>query len=202
MPRHARGPFRNARNREGRKRNIPWTETYGETIQERAQNIEQGNVPNTVLRRNYPPITEDPVDFQYIPLRRNLRFARSDSAIFNDINHRYVEFIPENEKNNRKYIYVRSQRYGEIVAGPRNPRRTKSNAPGQGIIDGSILKSVYYVRLNKALGRDNAKAIACSCESEVSPCKHMIAAERSYDLHDLTYADINNIGLQLSFFKL
>ena len=176
MPRHARGTYYR-RRRRGRKVNVPWSITYGDNKDDRAENMVNGTVPNTVIRRNYPPLSNQPIEFDFITLtrRRGLRQRiDSDTGLFNDVQHRYVEFIPENETN-RTYVYVRSQRYGEIVSGPRN---TRSNPIDTGILDGSILKTVYVVTFNNTV--ETGIPINCSCPSEANSCKHMIAARTLY----------------------
>lgn len=146
--------------------NIPWTEAYGDSIEDRAQNILNGNFPVTVQFGNRPAIgqanefvIED--NGQSIEVQ-NINFTLP-----------YIGHINPNDE----VVYVRSQRYGEIVTGQ---GRTRSHGNNDlGYIEGRILKSVYAVTFNDAIRNAPMEAQSCTCAyANDDNCKHMLAAQR------------------------
>ena len=186
MPRHARGYYKRSRGKRGRKLNVSWERTYGTTIEDRAENMASGIVPPSVTYT--PPLSKTPAEITIVRSgRRSLRF-NFDTALFPTQSHRYVEYVPADGRRERDYVYVRSQRFGEIVEGPRS---TKSNATGSGVINNGVLESVYVVALSGTLANPMPQTCTCAYEGD---CKHMRAVE-------IVYANANaidfNIGLSL-----
>ncbi|MBV69310.1 MAG: hypothetical protein CMJ08_05880 [Pelagibacterales bacterium] len=175
MPRHVRGSKSNLRTRTGNKLNVPWTETYGETIEDRAENLAKGIVPPTCT---YAPLTSNSAQEVFIARlsgRRNLRYF-TDTAFFPNRQFRYCEYVPFSDRQNRDFVYVRSQRFGEIVSGPNS---TKSNSGGIGVIVNNVLQSVYVVNISGNLV-EGFRTLTCSCPSQ-DTCKHMRAVELVYN---------------------
>ena len=140
--------------------NVPWTEAYGDSIEDRAQNIFDGTVPLTVLQPGNQP---------QIGLENEFVVQDDGESIeVQDINftRRYIGY----EAPNDEVVYVRSQRYGEIVANTRSHRNN-----GRGVIDQEtgILKAVYAV----------TGATSCTCQHYVinNDCKHIQAVQLLLD---------------------
>ena len=175
MPRHVRGRNSKRRTRLGNKFNVPWTLTYGETIEDRAENLAQGIVPPTCT---YVPLTSksaQEVLVARVSGNRNLR-AFTDTAFFPNRQFRYCEYVPFSDRQSREFVYVRSQRFGEIVSGPNS---TKSNSGGIGVIVNNVLQSVYVVNISGDL-LEGFRTLTCSCQSQ-DACKHMRAVELVYN---------------------
>lgn len=160
---------------------MSWRARYGINVQERARRLANGIVPITVLRENIPPIRSQIFEFEYCRRvgGRALRNDPESRAYFNTREHRYVEdFL---KLPNRRHVFVRSQRYGELLEETRSDR----NPDPMHIVDqAGVLRSIYIITLSDTIASKNFAPIACSCESRSSPCKHMIAVaivkQRSY----------------------
>ena len=167
---------------------MSWRANYGLNIQERSRRIANGIVPITVLRENIPPIRSQIFEFDYCHRTggRALRNDPNGRAYFNSRQNRYVEDF--NLLPNRSYIFVRSQRYGELLEQTRSDR----NPDPMHIIDeAGRLKSIYIVTLSNTIASQNWAPVACSCESRSSPCKHMMAVaivkQRTYSATKLKF---------------
>lgn len=143
---------------------IKWEVAYGENIDARAENILNGNFPDTVTNGNRPATGQ----------ANEFVFEDNENSIeVQDINFTepYIGHINPNDE----VLYVRSQRYGEIVA---NTRSHGNN--DRGVIDG-ILKSVYAVTFDQPI-IDAPAPTACTCDSQYTNdngnCKHMQAAQQ------------------------
>ena len=162
--------------------NIPWTEAYGDSIEDRAQNILNGNFPVTVRNGNRPAIglqNEVVLEGNQFVEVENINFTRP-----------YIGHINPNDE----VLYVRSQRYGEIVTGQ---GRTKSHNVNIDIghIENRILKSVYAVTFDDAI-RNEPQATSCTCAYANDDCKHMLAAQEfleQYQFPDNFGDDDDNI---------
>lgn len=146
--------------------NVAWTEAYGGSIEERAQNIFDGTVPVTVRPDNEP---EEGMATE------NVLEEGGQSIEVQDINFTrpYIGHINPNDE----VVYVRSQRYGEIVTGQ---ERTKSHNVNIdiGYIEGRILKSVYAVTFDQPI-INAPQAASCTCAyANDENCKHMLAAQQ------------------------
>jgi len=149
--------------------NVPWTEAYGESIEDRAQNIFDGTVPVTVRPDNEP---EEGMATE------NVLEEGGQSVEVQDINftRRYIGY----EAPNDEVVYVRSQRYGEIVA---NTGSHRNNALGH-VDDNGILKSVYAVTFDQPI-INAPQATSCTCEyANDDNCKHMLAAQEFLREHN------------------
>ena len=100
---------------------------------------------------------------------------------------------------NDEVVYVRSQRYGEIVTGQ---GRTKSHNVNNdlGYIEGRILKSVYAVTFDQPI-INAPQAASCTCAyASDDDCKHILAAQQLLREHNFDddgggsgFVDDNNI---------
>ncbi len=156
--------------------NVAWTEAYGNSIEDRAQNIFDGTVPVTVLQPGNQPEAG---------MATEIVLEDGRSVEVQDINftRRYIGY----EAPNDEVIYVRSQRYGEIIA---NTGSHRNNALGH-VDNNGILKSVYAV----------TQVTSCTC-AYANNCKHIQAAQlfladeqqRRNDGGDGAFVDDNNIN--------
>ena len=152
--------------------NVAWTEAYGGSIEERAQNIFDGTVPDTVLQPDNEPeagmATENVLEGNNFVEVQDINFTR-----------RYIGHINPNDE----VVYVRSQRYGEIVTGP---ERTRSHNVDIDIghIQNRILKSVYAVTFDQPI-INAPQAASCTCAyANDDNCKHMLAAQQFLEEHN------------------
>ena len=150
---------------------MTWRVNYGLNVEERARRLANGIVPITVFREDAPPIRSQIFEFDYCRRvgGRQLRNDPDGRAFFDTREHRYVEdFL---KLPNRSYIFVRSQRYGEVLEETRSDR----NPDPMHIIDqAGRLKSIYIITLTNTIASQNWAPVACSCQSN-APCKHMMA---------------------------
>lgn len=161
-----------------------WREKYGYTLVDRAINLANGNVPNTVDN----PIRNVPVrpaiyEFDYCKRvgGRQLRSDPDGRAYFNRRyrnSSRYVENfwrLPT-----RNYVFVRSQRYGEDVEATGSHNR---NPDPMHLIDGDgLFRSIYKVTLSDTIDSGTWTTLGCSCEDKRRrKCKHMLAVEMVRD---------------------
>tara|TARA_B100000902_G_scaffold368590_1_gene392057 strand:+ start:100 stop:882 length:783 start_codon:yes stop_codon:yes gene_type:complete len=151
--------------------NIPWTEAYGDSIEDRAENIFEGNFPVTVTNGNRPAIgqtNEFVLEGNQFVEVEDINFTRP-----------YIGHINPNDE----VVYVRSQRYGEIVTGQ---GRTKSHNVNTdiGYIEGRILKSVYAVTFDQPI-INAPQAASCTCAyASDDDCKHILAAQQFLREHN------------------
>jgi hypothetical protein len=153
-----------------------WKVRYGVTIEERADKLAKGIVPLTVENpRVNVPYRRRNFLFNYCT-RFNGRILRSDPegvAFFDSPSFRYVENFYRGDLA-RKYLFVRSQRYGEDLEATKSDPRPNA----MHVIINGLLRSIYIVRLNQPLGATNWRPLNCSCESyfrRSRMCKHMMA---------------------------
>ena len=137
-----------------------------------------GIVPVTV--QNRPPIRSAIFRFEYChrPGGRTLRGDPVGEAYFDSRGNRYVEhfwLLP-----NRTHIFVRSQRFGEVLEETRSDRRPD---PMHIIDSDGVLRSIYIVTLSDTIASRRWTPLSCSCESS-KPCKHMLAVELVRDRRD------------------
>ena len=144
-----------------------WRVRYGATVEDRAENLANGNTPPTVAA-GAVPTRRSSYTFQYCRGRR-LR-GGVGTAFFDSKRHRYVENFWKDMS--RDYVFVRSQRYGESTAN------MERNLDPMHVVNNNIFLSVYLVRLNRPMTSNNWYPINCSCEDHryrKRVCKHMLA---------------------------
>jgi len=146
---------------------LKWDIAYGENIDARAENILNGTVPLTVIQPNNQPeagmsteiVLDEDGGSAEVP---NINFVR-----------RYLGYVNPDDQ----LLYIRSQRYGEIVANTASHGNNDRGYIDQGT---GILKSVYAVAFQDEIS-DNIP-LSCSCESQYTNdngnCKHMEAAQQ------------------------
>ena len=155
-----------------------WRVRYGATVEERAENLANGNTPQTVAQ-GAVPIRSQKYTFDYCHRvgGRQLRGDPVGEAFFDSIRHRYVENFWINDMS-RDYVFVRSQRYGESTAN------MERNLDPMHVVNNNIFRSVYLVRLNRPMTSNNWYPVGCSCEDRFyrkRACKHMLAVSMVRD---------------------
>lgn len=155
-----------------------WRVRYGATVEERAENLANGNTPQTVAQ-GAVPIRSQKYTFDYCHRvgGRQLRRDPVGEAFFDSIRHRYVENFWMNDMS-RDYVFVRSQRYGESTAN------MERNLDPMHVVNNNIFRSVYLVRLNRPMTSNNWYPVGCSCEDRFyrkRACKHMLAVSMVRD---------------------
>lgn len=164
-----------------------WRVRYGATVEERAENLANGNTPQTVAQGAVPTRSQKyTFDYCHRVGGRQLRGDPLGEAFFDSRRHRYVENFWINDMS-RDYVFVRSQRYGESTAN------MERNLDPMHVVNNNLFRSVYLVRLNRPMTSNNWYPVGCSCEDRFyrkRACKHMLAV--------LIVRDRGQVGLRRS----
>ena len=132
-------------------RSVTYGERYGRNRKERADRLANNRAPANI---RLPPIG-------YV------QYGNQWAAYFSE-KFRYVEDIfklSKEEMENRKFVVVRSQKFGEIQRGRR-------------------VKTYYFVRFKKDKNLFDSlygtfSPVSCSCE-DTQRCKHIMAVMKKY----------------------
>lgn len=161
-----------------------WREKYGYSVVDRAMNLANGNVPNTVEN----PLVNVPTrsriyEFDYCTRVGGRRLRRDpEGRAYFDRRFRNSSRYVENfwRLPTRDYVFVRSQRYGENVEESGSHNR---NPDPMHIIDGDgLFRSIYKVTLSDTIDSGRWVTLGCSCEDQRRrKCKHMLAVEMVRD---------------------